>query len=104
LTAPASTQTYPPSLHDALPISNDSTSAPESITMEGVHNISTNAFKGSVSATSSAYSWVRDADAHYTVSAGVETLVIRWEGSDQLDRKSTRLNSSHVSISYAVFC
>src|SRR5207249_8831946 len=23
---------------------------------------------------------------------------------DQLDRKSTRLNSSHVSISYAVFC
>src|SRR5438067_7218859 len=25
-------------------------------------------------------------------------------GSDTLDRKSTRLNSSHVSISYAVFC
>src|SRR5690625_6962547 len=24
--------------------------------------------------------------------------------SDQLDRKSTRLNSSHVAISYAVFC
>src|SRR5699024_12390688 len=23
---------------------------------------------------------------------------------DELDRKSTRLNSSHVSISYAVFC
>src|SRR5699024_11619555 len=23
---------------------------------------------------------------------------------DQIDRKSTRLNSSHVSISYAVFC
>src|SRR5207249_11984656 len=26
------------------------------------------------------------------------------EGSVQTDRKSTRLNSSHVSISYAVFC
>src|SRR5438067_4622059 len=26
------------------------------------------------------------------------------EASDGLDRKSTRLNSSHVSISYAVFC
>src|SRR5690349_23775017 len=26
----------------------------------------------------------------------------RW--ADQLDRKSTRLNSSHVEISYAVFC
>src|SRR5699024_11487523 len=25
-------------------------------------------------------------------------------GMDALDRKSTRLNSSHVSISYAVFC
>src|SRR5699024_11706664 len=25
-------------------------------------------------------------------------------GSRNLDRKSTRLNSSHVSISYAVFC
>src|SRR5437868_11485210 len=24
--------------------------------------------------------------------------------TDRLDRKSTRLNSSHVSISYAVFC
>src|SRR5699024_1968241 len=26
------------------------------------------------------------------------------EGTNILDRKSTRLNSSHVSISYAVFC
>src|SRR5690625_1034377 len=26
------------------------------------------------------------------------------EGGDQRDRKSTRLNSSHVAISYAVFC
>src|SRR5690348_17971461 len=25
-------------------------------------------------------------------------------GAEQLDRKSTRLNSSHPSISYAVFC
>src|ERR1022692_2205779 len=26
------------------------------------------------------------------------------DGLDQLDRKSTRLNSSHLVISYAVFC
>src|SRR3712207_8452852 len=26
------------------------------------------------------------------------------EPADQLDRKSTRLNSSHANISYAVFC
>src|SRR5207249_9104370 len=28
----------------------------------------------------------------------------RWGAADAGDRKSTRLNSSHVSISYAVFC
>src|SRR5690554_1739149 len=28
----------------------------------------------------------------------------RWTGRGSLDRKSTRLNSSHVRISYAVFC
>src|SRR5699024_1326066 len=27
-----------------------------------------------------------------------------WDIENQVDRKSTRLNSSHVSISYAVFC
>src|SRR5690625_6873574 len=27
-----------------------------------------------------------------------------WGGSNRVDRKSTRLNSSHVAISYAVFC
>src|SRR5690625_7901215 len=30
-----------------------------------------------------------------------KSLPARWQG---LDRKSTRLNSSHVAISYAVFC
>src|SRR5207249_5615731 len=27
-----------------------------------------------------------------------------WQAVQEADRKSTRLNSSHVSISYAVFC
>src|SRR5579862_1111356 len=30
--------------------------------------------------------------------------VIHWVSGNGLDRKSTRLNSSHSSISYAVFC
>src|SRR5699024_12099498 len=37
----------------------------------------------------------------------LEVIVRRpdqWLADDDLDRKSTRLNSSHVSISYAVFC
>src|SRR5690625_6315076 len=34
--------------------------------------------------------------------AQLSQLVQRW--AFQVDRKSTRLNSSHVAISYAVFC
>src|SRR5690625_1081587 len=36
--------------------------------------------------------------------ADVSGAVIRTDNGPQLDRKSTRLNSSHVAISYAVFC
>src|SRR6266566_3732575 len=38
------------------------------------------------------------------VLSGADTEPIRQRGHDQLDRKSTRLNSSHLVISYAVFC
>src|SRR5690625_1146295 len=35
---------------------------------------------------------------------GPDLLDPGWEDPDTADRKSTRLNSSHVAISYAVFC
>src|SRR5699024_12238485 len=35
---------------------------------------------------------------------GEELRQLTGKDVDALDRKSTRLNSSHVSISYAVFC
>src|SRR5690606_27770903 len=35
---------------------------------------------------------------------GIDLPVGRLSGGNQQDRKSTRLNSSHVKISYAVFC
>src|SRR5438132_3244949 len=38
------------------------------------------------------------------VSESFETLAIALFGVGLLDRKSTRLNSSHTVISYAVFC
>src|SRR5262245_54629124 len=41
------------------------------------------------------------------LAAGRDVLFdIDWQGTQQLreDRKSTRLNSSHLGISYAVFC
>src|SRR5207249_8714967 len=53
-----------------------------------------------------------ESDGNYVVPAlepGVYRVEARAEGFrtqvvTDLDRKSTRLNSSHVSISYAVFC
>src|SRR3712207_7335308 len=33
-----------------------------------------------------------------------QTLTLTFVGSNPADRKSTRLNSSHANISYAVFC
>src|SRR5688572_32221718 len=39
-----------------------------------------------------------------TDEEGEEGTAIRFEDPDGKDRKSTRLNSSHSQISYAVFC
>src|SRR5438067_4953012 len=71
---PATTEIYTLSLHDALPISIGSAYCPRSTTR-----------------------------AHHATGAarGHRPGQRQWRGGD---RKSTRLNSSHVSISYAVFC
>src|SRR5690606_42052185 len=42
--------------------------------------------------------------AHAIFSDAHGTALKLQEAIDALDRKSTRLNSSHVKISYAVFC
>src|SRR5690606_39637088 len=41
---------------------------------------------------------------HYALRAGLPRLPSPHTLRHALDRKSTRLNSSHVKISYAVFC
>src|SRR5690349_13952257 len=46
-----------------------------------------------------AVAWVTD-----TAGTAGEILVARARPTPKLDRKSTRLNSSHVEISYAGFC
>src|SRR5690606_40402271 len=57
-----------------------------------------------------AYPWLR---AHCRTSAVLEAVgpllcecagLANMTGTEGKDRKSTRLNSSHVKISYAVFC
>src|SRR5205085_12471515 len=83
LLAPATPARYPLSLHDALPIS-------------------------ARMATEPAYrlGWERGERKLLIVSVGTGSApVLGHEPDDQqLDRKSTRLNSSHSQISYAVFC
>src|SRR3989442_6910983 len=49
------------------------------------------------SSSSSGYS------AGFTKAARIKDI-LRWPTARKTDRKSTRLNSSHVRISYAVFC
>src|SRR5690606_42073652 len=81
--APATTATYTLSLHDALPIYTTSPSP------------------ASCSSTESTSS---------TTTGGARTFARRTHAASSRcrptaqDRKSTRLNSSHVKISYAVFC
>src|SRR3712207_830723 len=43
-----------------------------------------------------------EAEWEYAARGGLEQKRYTW--GDELDRKSTRLNSSHANISYAVFC
>src|SRR5699024_12456591 len=92
---------YPLSLHDALPISVVEISA-ESATVEGGRGCLERVLAAGVTAVHT---------FNDLVAIGLMTAC-RAEGvsiPEQLsivgkDRKSTRLNSSHVSIAYAVFC
>src|SRR5207249_10133128 len=77
------TEIYTLSLHDALPILTYVAGLALFYAILGLIA----GLSGSIFGTISSNRWSR--------------LVI---GSVLLDRKSTRLNSSHVSISYAVFC
>src|SRR3989442_5251359 len=81
----ATTEIYPLSLHDALPICS---------------NI---IFTSSLAAHAS----VGALSAYAATKGAIDTLVKHFASvsiAPLVDRKSTRLNSSHVRISYAVFC
>src|SRR5690606_40110963 len=76
------TEIYTLSLHDALPILPDRSQVPYEMNINFLDALSNPG------------------------EDSVETQVarLRCAHAIQLDRKSTRLNSSHVKISYAVFC
>src|SRR5699024_11460623 len=46
----------------------------------------------------------RDDESGWTIEPNIEQYYADKNVNVIIDRKSTRLNSSHVSISYAVFC
>src|SRR5256885_6363481 len=73
----ATTEIYTLSLHDALPISEKFARLLSAFVINGCGG------------------------ARRSLRAGGK---ITGEGADREDRKSTRLNSSHLVISYAVFC
>src|SRR5262245_65378716 len=73
----APTEIYTLSLHDALPILVET---PVAVTQVPPRQVG---------------------DVKITVAEALPSLMV---GPDWQDRKSTRLNSSHLGISYAVFC
>src|SRR5207247_9567022 len=85
-TAPPSPQIYPLSLHDALPISvfDDGTTGP----------------KGVADEVEKKAKQLGAQPIRYVIRSGDKDF----RAILATDRKSTRLNSSHEWISYAVFC
>src|SRR3712207_8193879 len=81
---PATTKIYTLSIHDALPISPEEVHQP------------LNQLLGRAGAGG-------DADRALALEPLLAHLVLVVD-QVRLDRKSTRLNSSHANISYAVFC
>src|SRR5207249_12320500 len=101
LTCTSPPQIYILSLHDALPILRMIRLAAEI----GIHQAGTVRMRGV------ALFWFERHE--YGINFGEYFRIVAFEGPAPLrlvvgiedsDRKSTRLNSSHVSISYAVFC
>src|SRR5690606_40173071 len=95
--------TYTLSLHDALPISAETLAEFWELTLiNQFHDILPGTSIGEVYVDSDAdyekiFSVLASANGPWQSAARAATGVGR-------DRKSTRLNSSHVKISYAVFC
>src|SRR5437762_9881529 len=96
--------TYHLSLHDALPI------YATFLKMNASGTIFVAALNGSALAVGAELAFACDlrimADGDYVIGLTEVLLALTpgGGGSQRLDRKSTRLNSSHRCISYAVFC
>src|SRR5207253_8152233 len=101
-TATATTEIYTLSLHDALPISQSAQAACGVNQTTGQLNIGS--IGGVPNPPPNPPRQIQHRPGNLLGCAGV----CGYDGFDdddqRADRKSTRLNSSHVAISYAVFC
>src|SRR5690606_40694358 len=96
--ATTTTETYTPSLHDALPISLKTAMIRGN---HSVHLLIGKLFEYQPKHIIKLYSTPK-----YCKLASISPLITPYDlsSTQKQDRKSTRLNSSHVKISYAVFC
>src|SRR3712207_7627599 len=86
----ATTEIYTLSLHDALPISLVPSSSRRALTLGEPDNLTPIGFCRLY---------------HYLKGSRLPSGMAQGNGEQRpRDRKSTRLNSSHANISYAVFC
>src|SRR5204863_7816076 len=95
-TDPAPSEIYTLSLHDALPISSAMVQ-PCSTTLCPMVQSGPIVIGKPMSVCSVQLSWMLERSP-----SSIHSLSPR--STEPQDRKSTRLNSSHVEISYAVFC
>src|SRR3712207_7715137 len=93
----ATTEIYTLSLHDALPISGGD----DAVRRQGGLRL-TGGARGGELAEPGLRLGLGDAAAGVDVEATAEAHLGAL--AEAVDRKSTRLNSSHANISYAVFC
>src|SRR5690606_41704482 len=94
--------TYTLSLHDALPIFQNLSEAADTVTLEAaLKKIATLQYTENLSGKPAS----QNTDDTEEPVPNPQVIDIGPAGTAmRLDRKSTRLNSSHVKISYAVFC
>src|SRR5690606_40120132 len=97
--ATASTEISTLSLHDALPISGLGLTV-----IEGVHKSGIVFFLGIIVRQSSCLQGLLSGLISLGITFYIYIGLVNIGFQGKLDRKSTRLNSSHVKISYAVFC
>src|SRR5690606_42073301 len=93
-TGTTTTAIYPLSLHDALPICASRSAAMQSYTR--ALSLAPTAFRMFAMPRFTRLSSIYPTNANAAIAG--------YAVGDPSDRKSTRLNSSHVKISYAAFC